>query len=126
MDAFDYVNAILTTKKDLITDEQTEKAYVPFLTNRALSYHKDTIFYAQEMNMNHHIDKKLQFSYLINKIRPNKRKFSKWAKRKEDNDIDAIQEYFGYSIHKAKVALSILSKNDLQEIRKKLEKGGLK
>jgi hypothetical protein len=40
---FDYVNAILQNKKQLIVDEITEKDYNPFLTNRSLSYHKDCI-----------------------------------------------------------------------------------
>ena len=95
---FDYVDSILKTKENLIVDEISEKAYVPFLTNRALSYHPDTILYAQEMNTNHHLDHKLQFQYLINTIRPKARKKSKWAKRKEDTDIEAIQQYFGYKI----------------------------
>ena len=124
MNPFDYVNSILHDKKQLIVDEPSEKAYSPFLTNRALSYHKDTIFHAQDMNINHHLDKKLQFDYLINNIRSAKRRNTKWAKKKEDNDIDAIQEFFGYSYLKAKAALSILSQDQLKDIKKRLEKGG--
>lgn len=124
MNPFDYVNSILHDKKNLIVDEITEKAYSPFLTNRSLSYHKDTIFYAQDMNTNHHLDKKLQFDYLINNIRSFKRKNTKWSKRKEDKDIDAIKEFYGYNYLKAKAALSILSQDQLKDIKKSLEKGG--
>lgn len=124
MNPFDYVNSILHDKKNLIVDEITEKAYSPFLTNRSLSYHKDTIFYAQDMNTNHHLDKKLQFDYLINNIRSFKRKNTKWSKRKEDKDIDAIKEFYGYNYLKAKAALSILSQDQLKDIKKRLEKGG--
>jgi hypothetical protein len=123
---FDYVDSILKTKENLIVDEISEKAYVPFLTNRALSYHPDTILYAQEMNTNHHLDHKLQFQYLINTIRPKARKKSKWAKRKEDTDIEAIQQYFGYNYQKAKVALSILTEENVKTIKEKLDKGGIK
>lgn len=126
MAPFDYVNAILLNKKDLITDEASEKAYVPFLTNRALSYHPDTILYAQEMNSYASLDKKLQFHYLLNTIRPAKRRHSKWAKKLENDEIEAIQEYFGYSYQKAKVAASILSKEQKEEIKKLLEKGGVR
>lgn len=124
MNPFDYVNSILHDKKNLIVDEITEKAYSPFLTNRSLSYHKDTIFCAQDMNTNHHLDKKLQFDYLINNIRSFKRKNTKWSKRKEDKDIDAIKEFYGYNYLKAKAALSILSQDQLKDIKKRLEKGG--
>lgn len=123
---FDYVNSILTTKKDLIVDEQGEKDYNPFLANRALSYYPEAIFYAQEMNFYNSLDKKLQYHYLINTLRPMKRQFVKWAKKKDDKDIAIIQEYFGYNDQQAKAALSILSKVQLNIIKEKLEKGGLK
>lgn len=126
---FDYVNSISYTKKDLMTgtenDEQSESGYIPFLTNRALSNHLDTILYAQEMNMNHHLDNKLQYSYLLNTIRPSKR-FSKWAKKEVNSDLDAVREYYGYSYDKAKAALQILTPDQLRIIKEKLEKGGVK
>ena len=39
-------------------------------------------------------------------------------------DIDAIKEYFGYGNIKAKEAMSILSDNDILQIKQKLSKGG--
>ena len=69
---FDYVNAILQNKKQLIVDEITEKDYNPFLTNRSLSYHKDCIMYANEMNRRHFVDKKLQNDFLLNTVRSQK------------------------------------------------------
>jgi len=125
MNPFDYVNEILTSKKNLIVDDATEKAYNAFLTNRALSYHKDTILYAQEMNIFNHLDKKLQFEYLINTIRPLKRQNKKWAKKEKEGDIEVLQEYFGYNYNNAKAAASILSKEQIKKIKKKLEKGGV-
>lgn len=127
MNVFDFVNAINFTKKDLMTDtendELAEKSYVPFITNRGLSYFPDTVMYANEMNRYNHLDNKLQFHYLINTIRPKKR-FSKWAKRKEDNDIEAIKEYYGYSRVKAEQALSVLSSDQVKTIKKRIDKGG--
>lgn len=104
-------------------DELSEKSYAPFIVNRGLSYFPDTIMYANEMNIHNHLNNKLQFHYLINTIRPKKR-FSKWAKRKEDNDVDAIKEYYGYSRVKAEQALSILSSEQVKAIKKRLHKGG--
>ena len=79
MNPFDYLNAINTTKKDIMVDELAEKATQPFMVNRGLSYFPDTILYANEMNINHHIDHRLQFDFFINIIKKKKR-FSKWAK----------------------------------------------
>lgn len=124
---FDYVNAINFTKKDLMTgtenDELAEKGYVPYMTNKSLSYFPDTIMYAQEMNRHHHLDNKLQFHYLINSVRPKKR-FSKWAKRQEDNDLEAVKLYYGYNDAKSEAALSLLSSDQIKAIKKRLDKGG--
>ncbi len=127
--AFDYVSAINFTKKDLMTDtdndELAEAGYVPFLTNRSLSYFPDTIMYANEVNMHQHLDKKLQFHYLINSIRPKKR-FSKWAKRQDSDDFEAVKEYFKYNNAKTEQALTLLSPDQINIIRKRLNTGGIK
>ena len=103
-------------------DELAEKQYNPFIANKAFSYHPDTIGYANEMNLLSHIDKKLQYEYLINIVRPQKR-YAKWSK-KENGDIDLVKEYFGYNDSKAEQALLILNKQQLQQIKQCLEKGG--
>ncbi len=64
MNPFEYVNAINTTKKDIMIDELAEKAYNPFIINRSLSYFNDTVLMANEMNINHHLDNRLQFDFL--------------------------------------------------------------
>ena len=126
---FDYLNSINFNKKDLMTgtenDELAEAGYVPFLMNRGLSYFPDTIMYASEMNQHHDLDNKLQYDYYINSIRPKKR-FSKWAKKQEDNDLEAIKEYYGFNNAKSEAALSLLSPEEVKEIIKRLNKGGRK
>ena len=125
MNAFDYVNAINLSKKDMMTgtenDELAEKGYVPFVTNRALSYFPETVMYANHMNIHHILDNKLQFHYLLNSIRPGKR-FSKWAKR-EDGDLQLVMEYFQYGIDKAKQVLPLLSEEQLSMIKTTLQSG---
>lgn len=126
MSPFDFVTAINSTKKNLINEDPSlEKEYNPFLTNKALSYFTDTIMDANQMNIHHGIDKKLQFDYLINIIRPGKR-FSKWAKKVENNDRDLVKTYYGYNDRNAEVALSLLSADQLIIIRQNLENGGVK
>lgn len=126
---FDYVSAINFTKKDLMTDtendELAEAGYNPYLTNKALSYFPDTLLYANEINMNHHVDNKLQFFYLLNSIRPKKR-FSKWAKRQDSEDFEAVKQYYGYSNSVTEQTISILSSDQLTEIKRRLNTGGLK
>lgn len=126
MNPFDFVNAINSTKKNLIKEDPAlEKEYTPFLTNKSLSYFTDTIMDANLMNMHHGLDKKLQFDYLINTVRPGKR-FSKWAKKVENNDIEVVKTYYGYNDRNAEVALSLLSADQLKTIRDRLENGGVK
>jgi hypothetical protein len=106
-----------------MVDDIAEKTYNPFMTNRSLSYFQDTVFFANEMNRYHHLDKKLQFSFLINIVRKRKR-FSKWIKPELDSDVDVVKEYYGYSNEKARQALALLSPSQIEELRKKVSKGG--
>ena len=128
MSPFDFVNSINQSKKDLMkgteNDALAEKSYVPFIVNKALSYFPDTLLYANEVNQLAHIDNKLQFHYLLNSIRPAKR-FSKWAKKEDSDDLVLIKEYYGYNDEKAYQALSILSKDQLNYIKEQLEQGGI-
>ena len=106
-----------------MVDDVAEKAYASFMVNRGLSYFPDTILFANEMNVNHHIDNKLQYHFLINIIRKKKR-FSKWLKPQEVNNLELIKEYYGYSNEKAKSVLSLLNNEQLETLKKRMYKGG--
>lgn len=123
MNPFDFVNAINYTKKDLMEDPDLEKQYQPYLINKALSYFPDTVLYANEINQYSHLDNKLQFHFFLNSIRPSKR-YASWVKKQNNDDVSAIMEYYGYGVEKAQSALSILSPEQLNIIKQKLEKGG--
>ena len=125
MSPFDYVNAILQNKKKLV-DELTEKSYAPFLVNRSLSYHKDCIFYANEMNRYHQIDKKLQNDFLLNIVRSQKRPFAKWVKAEKSEDLECIKQIFGFSESKAREAFRLLSKEQIQKLKEQTDIGGLR
>ena len=126
MKPFDYVNSINFTKKNLMkntaNDELAEKDYVPFLTNKSLSYFTDTLIYANEMNRYHFLDKRLQYEFYLNSIRKKKR-FAKWAKAEDNNDVMMVQEYYKFSPQKAKAALRVLSPKQLDIIKHKMENG---
>lgn len=125
MSPFDYLNSINYTKDDIMIDDTTEKQYNAFMVNRGLSYFPDTVALANEMNMYAHLDKKLQYHFLINIVRKRKR-FSKWNKPDLESDIEVVKEYYGYSNEKAKQALTLLSPEQITIIKKKVNKGGRK
>jgi len=125
MNPFEYLNAINMTKKDIMVDDIAEKSYNSFMVNRGLSYFNDTVLMANEMNVNHTIDGRLQFDFLINMVRKKKR-FSKWIKPETVSDVEVVKEYYGYSNEKAKQALTLLTSEQINELKKKVYKGGRK
>ena len=124
MTPFDYVNLVLHTKKQ--DGELDFVDYAPYIVNRSLSYHLDCVLHAQEMNKWPSLDKDMQYQYLLNSIRPMKRKFSPWQKANKDKDIECVKLYFGYSDQKARDALLILTDEQIAEIRRRTDKGGVK
>jgi hypothetical protein len=122
-----YLNAINYTKEKLMDtdDVMWEKKYPSFIVNKALSAFEECILLVNELNIKPHIDKKLQFSFLLNTIRIKKR-FSPWLRKSKINDLDICKEYYGYNNEKAKEALQILTKQQLQIIKQKLNRGGTK
>jgi len=125
MNPFDYVNAINYSKKDIMQTRDDEKAYSPYMVNRSLSYFQDTVVLANEMNKYHHLDSRLQFSFLINIVRKRKR-FSKWVKPELENDLESVKRYYGYSNEKTRQVLSLLSPSQIKLIKEKVNKGGRK
>ena len=125
MNPFEFINAINTTKQDIMVDDITEKQYNAFMVNRSLSYFNDTVLMANEMNINHHLDNRLQFSFLINIVRKKKR-FSKWMKPETFSDVEVVKAYYGYSNEKARQALSLLTNEQIDLLKKKVYKGGRK
>lgn len=120
---FDFVNAI-HSRRNLIVDDYTEKQYNAYLINRALSFGHDTIIPANEMNCRPHLDKKLQNLFLINIVQPRKR-YNKWLKPEKLDNLEQVQQYYGYSIRKARQVLALLNDSQIKTIQEKLFKGGL-
>ncbi len=121
----DYLNAINNTKENLLDteDEMWEKKYPPFIINKCISPFTDTLMLVNEVNQLHHLDKKLQFDYLLNSIRPRKR-FTPWLKAKKLKNLEYVKEFYGYNNEKAKVALELLDEKQISAIKEKLNKGG--
>jgi hypothetical protein len=124
MELKDWLNSINFNKENLIEEDRDEiKTYPPFIVNKCLSGHLDSIMFANEMNRYHFLDKDMQYSFLLNSLRKKKR-FSPWIRKEKIDDLDAIKKYYGYSNEKSKEALRILSKEQINFIKSKIETGG--
>lgn len=122
----DWLNSINQTKKNLIDENPlSENEYPPFVINKCLSGHIDCLMYSNEMNINHNLDKKLQYDFFINILRTKKR-FSPWIRKDIVKDLDYVKKYYGYNNEKAQQALNILTKDQINFIRNKFEIGGRK
>jgi len=116
---FDYVNSINSSKKNLMrdseNDELMEKGYTPFVVNRALSYHTDTLLYANEMNRLHDTPNKMQYEYLLHSVRTGKR-FSKWAKNEDLEVLQMVARYYQCNLQRAKEYVDILPESTVTSI----------
>ena len=121
----EYLKSINKTKENLMDndDELWVKKYPPFIINKCLAPFPETVHLVNEMNVNHHLDSKLQYDFLLNSIRPRDR-YTPWLKAKKIKNLEYVKEYYGYSNEKAKSALTILNDEQIEFIKNKLNKGG--
>ena len=120
-----YLNSINLDKKSVFKTEDPgwEKNYPSYVINKCMSHHLDTVMFANEMNMNTGLDSRLQYDFFINIVRSRKR-FSPWGKKKKIDDLELVKRYYGYSYEKAKQALEILTPQQINFIKDKLNTGG--
>ena len=121
----EYLKAINQTKEPLMDgeDEEWERKYVPFIVNKCVGAFPDTIMLVNEINQLPNLDKKLQFHFLINSLRPRKR-FTPWLKATKLENLEYVKKFYGYNNVKAKAALDILSDEQISAIKRRLYKGG--
>ena len=126
MELKDWLNSINHTKQNLIDeDPSVEKDYSPYIINRCLSGHIDSVIFSNEVNKYPNLDKKLQYDFLLNSLRKKKR-FSPWFRKDQIKNLEIVKQYYGYNNEKAKQVLNILTKEQLSFIRDRLETGGKK
>ena len=124
----EYLNSINVNKNNLMdedSDPAWESNYPSYVINKCMSHLMDTVMYANEMNQYSNISKKMQYDFYIHIVRP-RRRFSPWGKKQKIDDLDLVKRYYGYSTDKAIQALRILSPNQIDYIKDKLNKGGKK
>ena len=120
---FDFVKSVSYDKKDIMVDDIEEKAYQPFLINKSLSYHQDSVFFANEMNVRGSTDNRLQYLFYLNTLRKRQR-FSNWVKPYISKKLDVIKEYYQISTREAKEYVNLLSDKNLRELRNRMKTGG--
>ena len=120
----DWLNSINQNKKNILEEAPTAK-YPSYIINRCMSSHLDTVMFANEMNLSPQLDSDMQYLFYLNSVRKRKR-FSPWLRKDEIKDLDSVKRYYGYSNEKAKQALRILTKEQLNFIKSKFETGGTK
>jgi len=120
-----YLNAINYTKEPLLDteDDQWEKKYPSYIINKCIAPFPDSLMLVNEINQLHHLDKKLQYDFLINSLRTRKR-YTPWMKAKKLENLEYVKEYYGYNNEKAKSALDILNDEQISAIKTRLNKGG--
>jgi hypothetical protein len=126
MELKDWLNSINFSKKNLLQEDPSlKKDYAPYIINRCLSGHIDCIMFVNEMNKYHFLDKDMQYEFYINILRKRKR-FSPWIKKDKISDLEIVKRYYGYSNEKATQALKILSNEQINFIKQRLDTGGKK
>ena len=126
MELKDWLNSINFNKDDLTSDDpECIKEYPSYIVNRCLSGHLDTILYANEMNLHPNLDKDMQYQFFLNSLRKRKR-FSPWLRKDKVDNLNIIKKYYGYSNEKALQALRLLTQQQLDYIKKRLDTGGMR
>jgi hypothetical protein len=125
MELKDWLNSINMNKQDLSEDPEACKKYPAYIVNRCMSGHIDAILFANEMNKNTHLNKDMQYHFMLHSLRKRKR-FSPWLKQEKIADLEVVKKYYGYSNEKAQQALKILSPEQIKFIHNKMDTGGIK
>ncbi len=117
---FEYLNSI-NLKKEI---EFKESEYMPYLINKALSYHKDSVLLANEMNAHIDLPRRMQYDFYYHGL-TRKPRFAKWGKPSSDAFVDEVAQYYKVSKKNASVMIDLLSDEQKEELRKYLNKGGV-
>lgn len=125
MELKDWLNSINQNKQDLSEDPDACKKYPAYIVNRCLSGHIDAVLFANEMNKNPNLSKDMQYQFMLHSLRKKKR-FSPWLRQEKIDNLELVKKYYGYSNEKAQQALHVLTPEQIQYIRKKLDTGGMK
>ncbi|MCX6783298.1 MAG: DNA polymerase clamp loader subunit A [Candidatus Levybacteria bacterium] len=120
LNVFDVIKNI-NTLKDFADDTKSSllKVYDPFVINKGMSLHPDTLLYSNEMNINNHLSNKMQYDYYIHSIRKRNR-WAKWPKKTggDNKVLEAISKVLSVNYKTAKNINKILTDSERNDIEK--------
>lgn len=122
----EFVDSLCVSGTNILLTPDDIKAYSPFAINRALAQNIDTIMFAAEANKRPNMSKEVHYAFLMASVRKKKR-YSKWAKKLEDENkeiIDMISNYYKFSNEKARNALKCLSSEQIAQMKDMSNTGG--
>ena len=122
MTPFDIINTI--NNKSEHDKTEIVESYSPFVINRGLSMHRDTVLFANEMNRCYSLDKDQQFDFYYNAI-PKGKRYGKWAKAEaEELEITNIMSLFVINRKQAEEYRRLFSSEQIKELNDNMIKGG--
>ena len=121
MNIFDFFMAI-----NLKQDPQSIILCNSSMINQLLSQYSDCLLHVNEMSSRPSCDDKLQYEYLFHSLRQGDRNIQRWMVPDtfNQNNLELVKQYCGYSTEKAQSVLEILTDEQLEYIRKSFLKGG--
>ena len=124
---FDMINDISSSKQYIFNDD-TAQVYLPFMVNKALSQHLDTILLANEMNKHNALTKEMHHDFLFYSVDA-KPRYGKWAKAEKQNEglIAYVKDKYDIGNERAIEYIKLMTETDIQQIEVTLKKkGGMK
>ena len=105
----------ICAKDHKISSDEIDEEYDSFLVNRSLSYFPDTVMVANLMNNSTDLTKEMQYLFYINSVTPKKR-YSKWGKKRNNDMVVKVAEYYKTSLRKAEEIMSVLPESTIEKI----------
>lgn len=129
MELKDVLNSLYRTKEDLAIeiDGMRELVEAPsmWVICRMVSFFPDNVLEVNEINILPGIDETMQYDFLRLRLDKRTKTFHPWLKPDKPEDLDIVKRYFEYSDAKAREALTLLTEEQLQQIRDSFFEGGI-
>jgi hypothetical protein len=121
-----WLTSINFSKENLIEEiPENISSYTPYIINKCVAGHLDTILFANELNQYPYISKDMQYAFYLHSLRKKKR-YTPWVKKEDVENLAAIKEYYGYNDKRALEALRLLNREEINFIKQRLNKGGMR
>lgn len=124
---FDIVKNLNTDKNyEQTEDPDFQKQYSSWIINKAMANHRQTIFFANEINMRYGLlDTIQQFDFYFYGI-PKGKRFGKWRKQAKQDSLNLLMSHYSVNARRAQGIWERLTAEQIKEIEALYYKGGKK